>query len=68
MDWNITLDYFDGKTALEMAEIGYSKHESQQYAWFYVSDEGKYDCSLFGLYKSTVGPDIEKNGFFENIN
>ncbi len=28
---------------------------------------GEYDNGLFGLWRTTVGPDVEKNDLFENI-
>lgn len=66
MDWDIPLDAFEGKTALEMAKESYSYHVSQQSS-FQVAEGGKYDCSKFGLFRSTVGADVLKNDFFENI-
>ena len=32
-----------------------------------VLDGGIYDNSLFGLFSSTVGPDVEKNDLFEHL-
>ena len=34
MDYDIPLDYFDGKTAYEVSKLGYAEHLSQQYTWF----------------------------------
>lgn len=68
MDWNRPLKAFGGKTGIEMAIEGYQYHKSQTSKWFRVEGEGsKYDCRKFGLYYSTVGPDVEKNDFMENI-
>ena len=66
MDWDTPLDAFDGKTALEMAKIGYDQHVSQQ-EFYQMSQHGKYDNSKFGLYSTTVGYDTGKNDMFENI-
>ena len=66
MDWSRPLERFDGKTALEMAVLGFAEHRSQQ-TYFKVEDSGPYDCRLFGLYRSTVGPDVQGGDFFENL-
>ena len=57
MDLNIPLASMGGKTALEAAKEAYLKHVSQQWCWFYVSDNYKYSCADFGLYQTTVGAD-----------
>lgn len=46
MDYDIPLDYYDGKTAYEVSKLGYKEHLSQQYTWFTkwltgVDDKGK---------------------------
>lgn len=66
MDWNIPLKHFGGKSAIEMAKQGFAKHVSQQ-KYFTVEDYGPYDCRKFGLYRTTVGPDVIGGDFFENI-
>jgi hypothetical protein len=67
MDWDIPLSRFGGRTAFEMAVEGFAKHVSQQ-PYFSVRQSGTWqDCRKFGLYRSTVGPDVEKNDLFENI-
>ncbi|MDL2253714.1 PIG-L family deacetylase [Ruminococcaceae bacterium OttesenSCG-928-I18] len=66
MDWNQPLQAFAGATAFEMAQQGFAMHTSQQ-AYFSVEDFGPYDCRLFGLARSTVGPDLTGDDFFENI-
>ena len=66
MDWNQPLARFGGKTALEMAKLGFAEHRSQQ-TYFKVEDFGPYDCRQFGLYRSTVGPDLQGGDFFENL-
>ncbi len=66
MDWNVALDNFDGKTALDMAKLGFAEHYSQQ-TYFAVEDSGPYDCRKFGLYHTTVGSDMGEPDFFENV-
>ena len=68
MNWDLPLDAFDGKTAFEMAKLGFSKHISQQ-EWFSVRKEGVHDCRAFGLYYTNVGYDSQggQPDFFENI-
>jgi len=48
---------YAGRTALEIAKKAYTKHVSQQWCWFYVSDDYEYSCADFGLYRSLVGAD-----------
>ena len=79
LDYDKPLEKFDGKTAYEISKEGYSKHLSQQYTWFtdwlngknnsYTSATQitKYNPAYWGLYKTEVGPDINKNDLFENI-
>jgi len=79
MDYDTPLDYFDGKTAYEVSKEGYSKHLSQQWTWFTAwikgknnqytksTDIKKYSPNEFGLYRSLVGEDINKNDMFENL-
>ena len=66
MDWHQPLSAFGGKTGLEMAAEGFACHASQQERWR-VQDGGEWDNALFGLWRTTVGPDVEKNDLFENI-
>lgn len=57
----------DGMTMTQIATIGYSKHVSQQ-DYFSMEKHGvRYDNRKYGLAFTTVGEDIEKNDFFENI-
>lgn len=66
LDCRTPLNYFNGKTCLDVAKEAYLKHESQQWCWFYVSDTYKYSCAKFGLYRTTVGYDTG-NDIMENI-
>ena len=80
MDYDTPLEHFDGLTAFQVTQTyGYPCHESQQYTWFtrWIYGNNKqitkasqivnYNPCKFGLYRTTVGPDIEKNDFMENI-
>lgn len=80
IDYDQPLDVFDGMTAFEVSQkLGYPCHGSQQYTWFTDWINGKktpitkateietYNPCQFGLYRSTVGEDVEKNDFLENI-
>ena len=68
MDWRQPLGAFGGKTSFEVAEDAFRCHISQQKTDYHVEDWGPWDNSLFGLYRSLVGPDELKNDFFENLN
>ena len=80
IDYDIPLNSFNQMTAFEVSQkLGYPCHISQQYTWFNdwingknkeiskASQIKKYSPCEFGLYKSTVGQDILKNDFLENI-
>ncbi len=69
MDWNMPLSAFGGKTGLEVAAEALECHVSQmdENAAWQIVDGGEYDNALFGLWRTTVGPDILKNDMFENI-
>ena len=66
MDWETPLDSLNGYTPLKVAQIGMEEHASQT-QYFVVKSHGTYDNSKFGLYYTTVGPDVAKNDFLENI-
>ena len=67
MDWTLPLAHFGGRSGWDMAKAGYDHHVSQHRFKFLVRIEGPNDCRRFGLFRSTVGPDIARNDFFENI-
>ena len=68
MDWHVPLERFGGLDGMEVAAIGFDKHISQRdKSQYSVHDGGDTDCSLFGLFHTTVGADVEKNDMFENI-
>lgn len=66
MDWETPMDELGGYTPLKVAQIGFEEHASQtkNYA---VKSHGTYDNSKFGLYFTTVGADVKKDDFLENI-
>jgi LmbE family N-acetylglucosaminyl deacetylase len=80
LDYDQPLSAFDGMTAFEVSQkLGYPCHKSQQGTWFtdwINGDHGeitkatqikRYNPCQFGLYSTTVGEDVEKNDFLENI-
>ena len=80
LDYDHPLSAFDGMTAFEVSQKrGYPCHESQQYTWFTRWINGNngqitkatqiatYNPCQFGLYRSTVGADVQKNDFLENV-
>ena len=80
LDYDQPLSEFDGMTAFEVSQkLGYPCHKSQQGTWFTDWINGdrneitkatqikRYNPCLFGLYSTTVGEDVEKNDFLENI-
>ncbi len=67
MNWDEPFEAFGGLSSYEMAVKSFDCHVSQK-KWYSVKKEpGVYDCQDFGLYRSTVGEDVEKSDFFENI-
>lgn len=67
MNWRQPLKNFDGKTALDVAAEAFTCHKSQDTGHYHVEDFGPNDNSKFGLAFTTVGEDVEKNDFMENI-
>ena len=67
MDWKKPLEAFGGKTGLEAAQDALSYHKSQVVHGWAIQDGGDMDNALFGLVYTSVGPDVEKNDFFEHI-
>ena len=75
MNWDIPTKRFDGMTAYEVCKNrGYPAHKSQYrgFAWYFagfetadsIPENGPCD---FGLYRSTVGPDMNRDDLFENL-
>lgn len=68
LDLRVPLNAFGGRTALEMAQEGFNCHKTQLYIDVArVDDEYYLSCADFGLYRSTVGEDVNKNDILENI-
>lgn len=80
MNWDVPLEAFDGLTAFQVTQkFGYPCHKSQQWTWFTRWLNGSsgeitkatqidtYSPCNYGLYRSLVGADVEKNDFLENI-
>ncbi len=69
IDWSsLSLSAFNGKNAYEMAQEGFDQHISQRTFFSMSLDvEEEHGNGLFGLFSSTVGPDVNKNDFLENI-
>lgn len=67
MDWHQPLQAFDGLTAYQVADLGFQCHKSQLGGEWFMQVGGENDNSLFGLWRSQVGPDVEKTDLFENI-
>ena len=74
MDWDMPYDSMGGRTPFEMSKLGYACHYSQQWTWFtdWITEEKaadikRYSPCQYGLYRTTVGEDVEKNDLLENI-
>ena len=80
LDYDDPLEAFGGMTAFEVSqELGYPCHKSQQNTWFTdwlygdnneitkATQIKRHNPCFFGLYRSTVGEDVKRNDFLENI-
>ena len=67
MDWHVPLERFGGLDGMAVATMGFEKHLSQQGRAYSMKEGGETDNSLFGLFYSSVGLDVEKNDMFEHI-
>lgn len=80
IDYDKPLDSWGGLTAFQVTQkYGFPCHKSQLWTWFSDWIYGKkdeitkasqiktYNPCEFGLYRSTVGEDVQKNDFMENI-
>lgn len=80
LNYDQPLAAFDGLTAFQVTQKkGYPCHASQQYTWFTkwlnghdgeitkASQIQTYSPCAFGLYRSTVGADTDRNDFFEHL-
>ena len=78
---NEPLPFFDGKTAFQVSQYGFTYHKSQHWTWFNGWLNGtaqspirsskqirRYQPGNYGLYRTLVGDDSEDAvDFFENI-
>lgn len=79
MDWDQPLQSFDGMTAFEVTQkYGFPCHITQQYDlyvnWLYggggitrAEQIEQWNPCKYGLYRTTVGEDVQKNDFMENL-
>ena len=67
MDWRVPLEAFQGQDGFTIATQALACHVSQTMNGWAMTEGGPYDNALFGLYFTTVGADVEKNDFMENI-
>ena len=81
INYDIPLEHYDGLTAFQVTQqYGFPCHVTQQIynsfrVWLYgynneitkATQIERYNPCKFGLLRSTVGEDIQKNDFLENI-
>lgn len=80
MDWDQPLERFDGLTAFQVnQQLGFPCHVSQQYDqyvnWLYGADHSQTQASAiynyspckYGLFRTTVGEDVQKDDLMENL-
>ena len=67
-DWTVPLKSMNGATGIELAEDAYTLHKTQASSGMSVTETGtKYDNRVFGLAFTSVGEDVRKDDFLENI-
>ena len=64
----VPLVSFDGKDGETIATEALACHVSQMKHGWAMEEGGDNDNTLFGLYATTVGPDVLGNDLMENIN
>ena len=79
LNWDIPLDAFGGETAFQVSQSAFLCHASQTNSKFddWIFGENRditkaaeietYSPCLYGLARSAVGADMNKNDFLENI-
>ena len=69
MDWSVPLSSMNGATGTELADSAYEIfHKTQETSGQSVLTTGvEWDNTAFGLVHTTVGQDVNKNDFLENI-
>ena len=71
LDLRQPIDERGGLCPIEIAALSYKQHVSQQWCWFYVSDDPndkhpEINSAAWGLYRTNVGYDSD-NDMFENL-
>ena len=68
LDFEHPIAVLGGATAFEVAERAFDCHLSQRRSYrVYGADYPNYDCHVYGLYRSLVGPDEAKNDLTEHL-
>ena len=75
MDWDQPYDSLSGQTPFEVSIFsGFAQHQSQldSFMWYYygytkASQLPLFNPCYYGLYRTTVGNDQQKNDMFENV-
>lgn len=65
--WDTSLTSFGGKTGIQAATEALACHKSQTAKGWSMDKAAEYDNEMFGLYYTTVGPDILRTGFMEHV-
>lgn len=69
LDYETPLEHFNGATAYEMACRAFEKCSTQIRKGKYeiYGSDSVFDTHRFGLYRSLVGPDQDRNDLFEHL-
>ncbi len=67
LNFNRGMEELHGFSPMQVAFISFDKHQSQIKRYSLKGDGVTYDCTWFSLYRSTVGDDVNKDSFFENL-
>ena len=81
IDIDTPLEYYNGLSAFQVSQLAFKQHITQMksgwvYKWLCGTTDNeitnssqitKYFPNRYGLYRTTVGEDQNKNDFFENI-
>lgn len=69
LSYEMRAEELDWRSPFEVAQEAYRQHlTQQQWEGFYVYGFGHpYDCHRMGLYRSLVGPDVDKDDLLEHV-
>ena len=67
LDYNQPLDFFGGKTAMEVAQEAYAMQSYQRKSVPQLRTDGFYNGAVYGLAYSNVGEDTVGGDMFENL-